>query len=54
MKEIYVALSDLIKAEDVAKEISQEGEADEVKREAPRKKTAFKKNTRGWSSYDEF
>ena len=42
LKEIYVALSELIKAEDVAKEISQEGEADEVKREAPRKKHAFK------------
>ena len=47
LKEIYVALSDLIKAEDVAKEISQEGEADEVKREAPRKKTAFKKILEG-------
>lgn len=42
LKEIYTALSDLIKAEDVAKEISQEGEADEVKREAPRKKHSFK------------
>lgn len=42
LKEIYVALSDLIKAEDVAKEITQEGEADEVKKDAPRKRTAFK------------
>ena len=47
LKEIYAALSDLIKAEDVAKEISQEGEADEVKRDAPRKKTAFKKILEG-------
>lgn len=42
LKEIYIALSDLIKAEDVAKEITQEGEADEVKKEAPKKRTAFK------------
>lgn len=38
LKEIWIAMSDLIKAEDEDKAISMEGEADEVKKEAPRKK----------------
>ena len=38
LKEIWIAMTDLIKAEDEDKAISMEGEADEVKREAPRKK----------------
>ncbi len=42
LKEIYLAMGDLIKAEDASKAISQEGEADEVKREAPRKKHPLK------------
>lgn len=42
LKEIYIELSGLIKAEEESREISQEGEADEVKRDAPRKKHAFK------------
>lgn len=42
LKEIYIAMGELIKAEDSNKAISQEGEADEVKKEAPKKKLAFK------------
>lgn len=38
LKEIYIAMSDLIKAEDENKAIAMEGEADEAKRDAPRKK----------------
>lgn len=37
LKEIYIAMSDLIKAEDENKAISMEGEADEAKRDTPRK-----------------
>lgn len=38
LKEIWLAMSDLIKAEDENKAIAMEGEADEAKRDAPRKK----------------
>ncbi len=38
LKEIFIAMSDLIKAEDENKAIAMEGEADEAKRDAPRKK----------------
>lgn len=38
LKEIWIAMSDLIKAEDENKAIAMEGEADEAKRDAPRKK----------------
>ncbi len=38
LKEIWIAMSDLIKAEDEEKAIAMEGEADEAKRDAPRKK----------------
>lgn len=37
LKEIYIAMCDFIKAEDENKSIAIEGEADEVKRDAPRK-----------------
>lgn len=37
LKEIYIAMSDLIKAEDENKAISMEGEADEAKKDTPRK-----------------
>ncbi|MDE6139019.1 MAG: hypothetical protein K2F57_06075 [Candidatus Gastranaerophilales bacterium] len=37
LKEIYIAMSDLIKAEDENKSIALEGEADEAKKDTPRK-----------------
>lgn len=37
LKEIYISISELVKAEDEDKAVSQEGEADEAKREAPRR-----------------
>ena len=37
LKEIYIAMSDLIKAEDENKAIALEGEADEAKKDTPRK-----------------
>ncbi len=37
LKEIYIAMSELIKAQDESKAIKIEGEADEVKKDAPRK-----------------
>lgn len=39
LKEINIAMFDLIKAEDENKSIAMEGESDEAKAEAPRKKT---------------
>ncbi len=39
LKEINLAMFDLIKAEDEQKSISMEGESDEAKADAPRKKT---------------
>lgn len=42
LKEIWISLGELVKAEEQDKAISQEGEADEVKREAPRKKKKFR------------
>ena len=38
LKEIYLAMSDLIKAEDENKAIAMEGEADEAKKDTPRRK----------------
>ena len=38
LKEIYIAMSDLVRAEDENKAIAMEGEADEAKMDAPRKK----------------
>lgn len=37
LREIYIAMSDLIKAEDENKAIALEGEADEAKKDTPRK-----------------
>lgn len=42
LKEIWISLGELVKAEEQDKAISQEGEADEVKREAPKKKKKFR------------
>lgn len=42
LKEIYLAMSDLIKAEDEDKAIAMEGEADEAKKDTPRRKQKFK------------
>lgn len=42
LKEIYISLGELVRAEDQDKAIAQEGEADEVKRDAPRKKKKFR------------
>lgn len=43
LKEIYLAMSDLIKAEDEDKSIAMEGESDEAKADAPtKKKTSFR------------
>lgn len=42
LKEIYISLGELVKAEEQDKAIAQEGEADEVKRDAPRKKKKFR------------
>ncbi len=42
LKEIYISLGEFIKAGEENKAVAQEGEADEVKRDAPRKKKVFK------------
>lgn len=42
LKEIYISVGELVKAGEENKAVAQEGEADEVKRQAPRKKKAFK------------
>ena len=42
LKELYVAMSDLIRAEDEDKAVAMEGEAEEAKRDAPRKRHKFK------------
>lgn len=42
LKEIYISVGDLVRAGEENKAVSQEGEADEVKRQAPKKKKAFK------------
>lgn len=42
LKEIYISVGDLVKAGEENKAVAQEGEADEVKRQAPKKKKAFK------------
>lgn len=42
LKEIYISLGEFIKAGEENKAVAQEGEADEVKRDAPRKKRVFK------------
>ncbi len=42
LKEIWISLGELVKAEEQDKAIKQEGEADEVKRDAPKKKKKFK------------
>ena len=42
LKEIYISVGELVRAGEENKAVSQEGEADEVKRQAPRKKKAFK------------
>ena len=42
LKEIYIAMSDLIKAEDEDKSLSMEGESDEAKVDAPRRKATFR------------
>jgi hypothetical protein len=42
LKEIYIAMSDLIKAEDEDKSIAMEGESDEAKADAPKKKSTFR------------
>ena len=42
LKEIYISVGELVRAGEENKAVSQEGEADEVKRQAPKKKKAFK------------
>lgn len=42
LKEIWLAMSDLIKAEDENKAIAMEGEAEEAKKDAPRRKQKFR------------
>lgn len=42
LKEIYISLGEFIKAGEENKAVAQEGEADEVKRDAPKKKRVFK------------
>ena len=42
LKELYIAMSDLIRAEDEDKAVAMEGEAEEAKRDAPRKRRKFK------------
>lgn len=42
LKEIYLAMSDLIKAEDENKAIAMEGEAEEAKKDTPRRKQKFR------------
>lgn len=42
LKEIYIAMGDLVKPEEINKAISQEGEADEVKKDAPKKRRILK------------
>ena len=42
LKEIYISVGELVRAGEDNKAVSQEGEADEVKRQAPKKKKAFK------------
>lgn len=42
LKEIWISLGELVKAEEQDKAVKQEGEADEVKRDAPKKKKRFR------------
>ncbi len=42
LKEIYLAMSDLVKAEDEDKAVAMEGEADEAKKDTPRRKQKFR------------
>ncbi len=53
LKEIHIAMSDLIKAEDENKSISMEGESDEAKVEPMRKKAKHKMETEEIMSLEE-